>query len=290
MNTGALVMAAGMMLGLGVALSVLLALANKRLRVVEDPRIDQIEEMLPHANCGACGFAGCRGFAEKLVAGAASPDQCVVNSREMTRAIARLLGVDVAEREKRVARLACAGGNNVARTDARYLGLQTCIAATLVGGGGKGCVWGCLGLSDCKDACPFDAIVMNEHGLPVVDDDKCTACGACVRACPRRLFSLHPISHRLWVACESEASGREAEDQCEVACTGCGRCAMDAPPGLIAIQRNLATVNYDKNDLAAPAAIQRCPTGAIVWLDDKRGCLKGRAAKKIFRKMPLPVG
>lgn len=278
------------MAGLGVSLSAVLALANKRLHVEEDPRIDLVEEMLPMANCGACGTAGCRAFAEAVVAGELPPGKCTVNTPEMIDRIARFLGVDAGTQERRVARLACAGGAHVARTRARYQGMQTCRAAALVSGGGKGCAWGCLGLADCQEVCDFGAITMDEHGLPVVDEEKCTACGACVEVCPRDLFSLHPVSHRLWVACKSQARGEEAEAECEVACTGCGRCAADAAPGLITILNNLATVDYRLNERASVDAIQRCPTGAIVWLDEDVGAIKGPAAKKILRKNPLPLG
>jgi len=176
--------AASFMAAIGLVLAAVLALANKRLAVVEDPRIDQVEDLLPHANCGACGTPGCRAFAEQLVAGQARPGQCSVNSKEMNRLIANFLGVDVGNVEKRVARLACAGGNHVARSHARYSGLDTCRAATLVSGGGKGCVWGCLGFGDCGEVCDFDAITMDRQRLPVVDAVRCTACGDCVEACP----------------------------------------------------------------------------------------------------------
>ena len=278
------------MLVLGVVLASTLALANKKLYVYEDPRIDVVEDMLPRANCGACGVAGCRAFAEAVVAGELSPSKCTSNSTEMTHTIAEYLGVEVTVEEKRVARLACAGGNHVAWTRAHYEGMvQTCRAAALAGGGGKECVWGCLGLGECADACTFDAITMSKQGLPVVDVEKCTACGDCVEACPRDLFSIHPISHRLWVACKNQLMGEEAERQCEVACTGCGRCEMDAAPGLVSIVDNLAVVNYEHNGKADPKAIQRCPTGAIVWLDDEGGATKGTAAKRIARERRLPV-
>ena len=283
-------MTAGLlMLGLGLILAVVLAMANKKLHVEEDPRIDEVEEMLPLANCGACGFAGCRAFAEAIVKGEASPGKCSVNSAEMTAAIAAFLGVSVGAEEKRVARLACAGGRYVAWIRARYKGMPSCRAASLVAGGGKGCAWGCLGFGDCAKACRFKAITMGEQGLPVVDLDKCTACGDCVAACPRNLFSIHPVSHRLWVACKSRLRGDEALAECDVACTGCGRCALDAPGGLITITDNLATIDYSKDHRSAQAAIQRCPTGAIVWFDDEEGTVQGAAAKPILRKTALPI-
>jgi Fe-S-cluster-containing hydrogenase component 2 len=130
---------------------------------------------------------------------------------------------------------------------------------------------------------------MDTHGLPVVDEDKCTACGDCVDICPRELFSLHPIDHRLWVACKNQEKGDEAVAECAVVCTGCGRCAADSPEGLIAMANNLAVIDYSKNRLASQLAIQRCPTGAIVWLRDHAAVEKGKEAKKIIRKSPLPA-
>jgi Na+-translocating ferredoxin:NAD+ oxidoreductase RNF subunit RnfB len=273
---------------LGFVLAAILAIANRRLYVAEDPRIDEVEEMLPNTNCGACGSPGCRAFAEACVGGSANPSQCTVSSKEMTAFIAEYLGVELGDKEKVVARLACAGGNHVSRMRAHYSGLETCRAAVAAGGGGKACTWGCLGLADCEVSCDFDAITMDDHGLPVVDEEKCVACNDCVEACPLDLFSLHPVSHKLWVACKSLAEGDEALADCEVACTGCARCAADAPAGLIEIRNNLAVVDYSKNQLATPLPIQRCPTGAIVWLENQKA-IKGPAAKKIIRRSPLPI-
>ncbi len=279
------------MAGLGSLLAGLLALANRLLFVYEDPRIDIVEELLPHANCGACGHPGCRPFAEGLVKGSTDPGLCTVNSREMTLTIANYLGVEVGKHEKRVARLACAGGRHVARIRASYRGLQSCRAAAVVSGGHKGCTWGCLGFGDCAAVCDFEAISMDSNSLPVVDEEKCTACGDCVEVCPKQLFSIHPVSHQLWVACKNQDQEEEAEADCEVTCTACGRCVADAPEGLITLRQNLAVIDYAKNALASRVAIERCPTGAIVWLHRHRGAQKGsRARKKVVRKEPLPLG
>lgn len=280
--------AGGFMAILGTLLAGLLAVANKRLYVFEDPRIGEVEELLPKSNCGACGTAGCRNFAELVVEGRIAPAKCTVNAPEMNAYIASFLGVSLGNVEKRVARLACAGGNHVAYVRARYEGVGTCRAAATVSGGGKACAWGCLGLGDCAAVCDFEAIHMNLHGIPEVDAGLCTACGDCVEVCPKDLFSLQPLSHKLWVACKSRADGNVSEAQCEVACTACGKCVMDAAPGLIRLDNNLAVIDYARNHLASPVAIERCPTGAIVWLEDGRA-RKGREAKKIIRKEALPV-
>jgi len=275
--------AVGAIGGLTIILATALVLANRKLHVYEDPRIDLVEEMLPHTNCGACGFPGCRPFAEALTKGEALPGKCTVSSDEGREQIASFLGVDVGGEEKVVARLACAGGTNVARNHARYHGEQSCRAAARVAGGGKGCFWGCLGLGDCDVACDFDAIHMNAYGLPVVDEALCTACGDCVEVCPKDLFSLHKESHRLWVACRSEEAGDEILEDCEVACTACARCEMDAPRGLITMKKHLPVVDYSSPH-QTKTPIERCPTGAIVWIDPSGGPVKGPAAKKIIRK------
>ncbi len=275
--------------GLTVVLALMLILANKKLYVYEDPRIDVVEDLLPHANCGACGQPGCRPFAELLVSGDVLPGKCTVSSEEGRLAIAEFLGVDLGSEEKRVARLACAGGTNVALNRAKYQGLESCQAASLVSGGGKGCFWGCLGHGDCEVVCDFDAITMNAFSIPVVDVEKCTACGDCVEVCPKDLFSLQPVSHRLWVACKNLEDGDEILEECQVGCTACGKCAMDAPGNLIAMEHNLPVIDYSENH-QTQVPIQRCPTGAIVWLDEKMGVIKGKESKKIIRKGERQIG
>jgi Na+-translocating ferredoxin:NAD+ oxidoreductase RNF subunit RnfB len=280
----------GFMAVLGSILASILVLANKRLFVYEDPRIDDVEDLLPRANCGACGSPGCRPFAEGLIDGTYEPAQCTVNAKETNELIANYLGVDLGAQEKRVARLACAGGSHVAFIRASYAGMSSCRAAALVSGGGKGCSWGCLGMGDCAVVCDFDAISMNKYGLPVVNEERCTACNDCVEVCPKDLFELHSVNEQLFVACKNLEKGEEAESQCEVICTACERCAVDSPEGLIDIRHNLAVVDYRKNDLASKVAIERCPTGAIVWFDKQGGYQVGKDAKKIIRKEMLPIG
>lgn len=252
--------------GVGLVFGVFIAIANKRLWVWEDPRIDVVAQMLPNANCGACGRPGCRAFAEGAVEGKISPSECTVAGDSVHAAIAEFRGVDAGSAVRRVARVLCAGGSDVAVVQAEYRGLGTCSAAAAVAGGAKGCAWGCLGLADCERSCTFDAIRMSETGLPVVDVAKCTACGDCVEACPKGLFTILPLDAHLLVQCRNLIGGDDALDECRVACTACGKCVQDAEPGLISVESGVAMVDYERIALAEPRAVERCPTGAIVWL------------------------
>lgn len=281
---GEIIIAVAILTGLGLLFAIILAVAYKKLRVYEDPRIDQVEEMLPGSNCGACGQPGCRAFAEKVVGNEQPPSKCSVSSPEGLEKIASYLGVDAGSQEKRVARLLCAGGKEEAHNRASYKGgLNTCRGEAVVAGGPKDCNWGCLGLGDCESVCDFDSITMNADGLPVVNPDTCTACGDCVEICPKDLFVIMPIEQKLIVQCKSLLEGDPALERCSVACNGCSRCASDAAPGVIKIENGLARINYELNNLAGPEATKRCPTGAIVWLESEQQFA-------ITEKDPLPLG
>ena len=256
--------------GVGLFFGILIAMANKKFYVWEDPRIGEVEELLPNSNCGACGLPGCRAFAEAVVDGNEQPSGCTVMGEEDLADVASYLGVDAGEANKRVARLLCAGGKNEAARNSDYAGLETCKAAASVAGGGKACNWGCLGLADCEDVCLLDAIYMNDDLLPVVIPERCTACNDCVVACPKDLFELMPIEQKLIVQCKNLLKGDAAEDLCSVACNTCNRCVVDSEPGVIEIIDNLAVINYEKNELTSPKAIERCPTEAIVWVEGQQ--------------------
>ncbi len=256
--------------GVGMTFGALIALANARFRVEEDPRVDALSDILPGANCGACGFAGCRAFAEAVIDGRTPPAKCTVMSEGEREDVSDLLGVDAGAIDRQVARLLCAGGSDVAPRKASYIGLESCAAAVAVSGGGKGCAWGCVGFGDCAVACDFDAIRMGPTDLPIVDVEKCTACNDCVEVCPLDLFALYPVDDHLFVQCRNLLDGDAAEAVCSVACTACKRCVQDAADGLISIRQGLAVIDYDRIELENPAAIERCPTGAIVWIEGQQ--------------------
>lgn len=262
-----LLTAPAIMTGIGLFFGTVLAIAQRFLKTDEDPRIEATNEMLPGTNCGACGQPGCLAFAEKLVAGVLDPSRCTVSSTDAIEQIAEYLQVDAGHTEKLVARVRCAGGRVQAHQIAEYRGFESCRAAALVSGGGKGCSWGCLGLGDCERACTFDAIHMNTNGLPQVDIDKCRACPDCVAACPRDIMELVPLAQNLYVQCNIPLAGAAATQLCATACDACGRCAADAAPGLIHMENNLPLIDYSAGGPALPNAVFRCPTGAIVWIE-----------------------
>lgn len=267
MSASAILTSVAILGGVGLTFGALIALVHRKMWVWVDPRIDTVAGLLPGSNCGACGLAGCQAFAEAAVEGEVTPATCTVMGPGEIDIVAGYLGVQAGESKKVVARLLCAGGSNVSTQKADYHGIESCGAAVAVGGGGKGCAWGCVGLADCAVACDLDAIRMNEFELPVVDPELCTACNDCVEACPLDLFVLMPLEHNLIVQCRSLLAGDAATDVCSVACDACGRCAVDAKPGLIEMRSGLAVIDYDKIELAEPAATARCPTGAIKWVE-----------------------
>jgi Na+-translocating ferredoxin:NAD+ oxidoreductase subunit B len=266
--------AAAALAGLAAGLATLLLFASRRLAIDEDPRLAAIQAALPGINCGACGRPSCQAFADALIAGTVTPAACSVSSPAVRSRIARFLGVPEGEARRRVARLACAGDRRRAPFQAQYRGEPSCAAAAQVAGGGKACAWGCLNLGDCVHACTFDAIRLTEHALPEVDESRCTACGDCVSACPKDLFRLEPADNPIWVACVNPGEGNALVDVCSVACTACGKCAFDAP-GWIRMDGNLPVVRVnaaaDAGGGRPPrASIDRCPTGAIVWVEAGR--------------------
>ncbi|MFW6035507.1 MAG: RnfABCDGE type electron transport complex subunit B [Halothermotrichaceae bacterium] len=248
--------------GLGALLAAGLGFASVKFSVEQDERIEQAEEALPGANCGACGYAGCSAFAEAVVAGEAPVDGCPVGGEKTARLLADIMGLESSSEEKVIAQVLCQGGWKETQRLAEYQGIQSCKAADMVSGGTKSCQYGCLGLGDCAAVCPFDAIVMNENGLPEIDPDKCTGCGKCVEECPRNVITLAPMSSKNHIRCRSYEQGKIVRKICEVGCIGCGICAKVCPVDAITMEDNLAVIDYDKCNNCGLCA-EKCPTGAI---------------------------
>ena len=232
--------------GLGLVAAYGLSLASKKFHVDVDPRLETIEGILPSLNCGACGYAGCSGFAVGLLEGEVEPTGCAPGGETVITALAEFLGLEVGDVVKQIVFLQCGGDNEKATKEAEYEGVYDCRAAILVGGGGKACRYSCVGYGTCEAVCPFDAIVMGPNGLPVVYPDKCTACNKCVVACPRDVLTLEPISHEVRVRCTSSDAGGRVRKVCQVGCTGCGICEKVCPVEAVKVENNLAFIDPGK--------------------------------------------
>lgn len=264
MDTTSLI-AISIMGGLGLFFAVVLAIADKKLHVEENPLISCVLELLPNANCGACGSAGCHDFAVKLVEGNAPITDCPIGGPELANELSHLLGVAVEGDIRKVARVLCRGGRNESvRKEVVYHGPGSCAAITLVSGGEKLCFYGCLGGGDCVEACPVNAIYMTENGLPEVIEELCTGCGLCAKACPRDVIEIHPINRTLFVFCKNQDDPKTARKVCRVACIGCGICARKSE-GSISMQNSLAVIDYSRLD-ASLIPVEKCSTGAIGFI------------------------
>ncbi|MFH1852195.1 MAG: RnfABCDGE type electron transport complex subunit B [Candidatus Neomarinimicrobiota bacterium] len=250
--------------GLGLLFSAGLAVANKKLYVEEDPRIAQVLEELPGANCGGCGYPGCANFADNIVAGKAAVNGCPVNTADGAEAIARIMGVDAESGERLIARVICRGGDYETAKKGVYNGIQSCTSAHLMGGGDRLCDYGCIGYGECVAVCPFDAMYMNENHLPVVIEDKCTGCGNCAEICPRNVIEMHPESHKLFIMCKNEDAAKEARATCIKACIACGICIRAVEDGEIIIEKNLARIDYDKYGRVPVIPTDKCSTNSFV--------------------------
>lgn len=247
---------------LGLLFGIGLAIASKKLAVQIDPRLEKIAGLLPGSNCGACGAAGCFGFAESLLGGKLSADGCRVSADAVKEKIAGLLGQKLEKKIKSTAILHCNGGTRV-KDKFLYQGIETCVAANLVLGGQKECVFGCLGFGDCVLACPFGAITMSAEGLPLVDPKKCRACNKCVVACPKKLFSLVPISGKIYVACSSHDLGKDTKAVCSVGCIACRLCEKACKFDAIHVINNLAVIDYNKCT-SCGECVKVCPVKTIL--------------------------
>lgn len=274
---------------LGLLLALLLYLVAQKFKVEEDPRIDEIEAVLPGANCGGCGRAGCRDFASSAVAAPNLDNHfCPVGGNAVMEKVAAILGYEVVKKAPQVAVLRC-NGTCAARPKVNvYDGVKSCRAEASLYGGETLCSFGCLGQGDCVAACNFGALSMDpETGLPVIDEGKCTACGSCVKACPKGLIELRdkgPRGMRMVVVCRNQDKGPAAKKACANACIGCGLCFKTCQHEAITLENNLAYIDFGKCKLCRECEAV-CPTGAIHGINfpkplDKEAVKERIAARK----------
>lgn len=251
---------------IGVVAAIILFFVAQKFKVIEDPRIDEVEEVLPAANCGGCGFAGCRNFAEEIVkAGNMEGFNCPVGGADLMTDVGKVLGLEAEIKDPEIAVLLCNGTCENSPQKVKYDGVKSCFVANALFSGEGGCAYGCLGCGDCVEACDFDAMYMDEvTGLPIVKDN-CIACGACVKACPRNILELRPRGkkdRRIFVSCVNKEKGGPAKKNCSVACIGCGKCEKVCKFDAITIENNLAYIDAVKCKLCRKCAPE-CPTNAI---------------------------
>lgn len=256
---------------IGLIAALVLYVCSKKFAVKEDPRIGQVAELLPGANCGGCGYPGCGGFADALVkaadGGSLEGMLCPVGGADVMGKVADLLGMAIANSEPKVAVVRCNGSCEHRPKIAEYSGLRTCTAMHACGTGETACGYGCLGCGDCVEACSFGGITINpETGLPEVNEDLCTSCGACVKACPRNIIELRkkgPKNRRVYVGCVNKDKGAVSMKACKVSCIGCGKCAKECAFDAIKVEGNVAYIDADKCRLCRKCE-KACPTHAIV--------------------------
>ena len=252
---------------LGLVLALVLYIVADRFKVEEDPRIDEVEKVMPGANCGGCGFAGCRAFADAAVkAPNLDNNYCPVGGNDVMKKVAAILGYEVKEKAPMVAVVRCNGSCEARPRINEYDGYASCRVKAALYAGDTACAFGCLGCGDCVAACAFGAISMDPAtGLPVVDESKCTACGACAKACPKSIIEIRPKGPRgmrLYVSCLNRDNGPAAKKACASACIGCGICAKTCTHGAITVENNVAYIDPAKCKLCRECEAV-CPTGAI---------------------------
>jgi len=246
--------------GIGLVSAVALAIADKYLSVPEDPRIERVSSLLPGANCGGCGFAGCADYARAIIAKGADLNLCAPGGAVCSNAIASLLGRAAVALEKRTALVLCCGDDDEATRRAAYNGINDCAAAQATAGGDKGCSYGCLGYGSCARVCPANAITVRS-GLAKVDKKRCIACGKCVTVCPRKIIRLAPAAATIHVLCSSKDKGPAVKKVCGTGCIGCRLCTKLAD-GAITMDGFLAVIDYS-TPLTNEETVAVCPTHCI---------------------------
>jgi electron transport complex protein RnfB len=249
--------------GLGLLFALGLGIASKIFHIEVDPRIEEAIEALPGANCGACGFAGCKGYAEAVIKDPeVSPNLCAPGEEETANALASISGKQASAGDKKMAVVCCAGSEDKVERTFTYDGILDCESAAILYGGNKACKYGCLGYGSCVKVCPFKAISMNGIMLPVVNKNRCTGCGKCLTVCPKGVIKLVPKSATLYIACNSKDKGASVKKLCEVGCIGCKLCVKACEKEAMNFEDNLAFIDYSKCD-DCRTCMEKCKSSSI---------------------------
>ncbi len=272
---------------LAIVAAVILYFVAQKFKVFEDPRIDDVEEALPSANCGGCGYAGCRAFAEAIVkSGTLEGFNCPVGGADIMTDVGKVMGLEAAIAEPQIAVVRCNGTVKNSPAKVKYDGISSCAAAATIFSGEGGCSFGCLGLGDCEESCDFDAIHVNPKTMIPEVTSNCVACNACVIACPKDIIELRNVGkkeRRIFVSCVNEEKGAPAKKNCDVACIGCSKCFNVCPFDAIEMKNNRAYIDYEKCKLCRKCVVV-CPTEAIHEINFPLKKLKTEVKKEIPKK------
>lgn len=260
-NWTSMAIAVGIMVGVALVLGVCILLISRICNIKEDPRIGEVTELLAGANCGACGYPGCSGYAKALIDGTANLDACGQTSAEHKVQISNILGIQVdGAAEPTIAVVSCCGGNQC-KDKYAYQGYGNCVNQSMLAGGRKACSAGCMGSGSCVDACPYLCIECYD-GYAHIDPDLCRSCGLCIRTCPKNIIKRVPVSAKVYIACSSNCRGKDVMSVCETGCIACGKCQRVCPSQAIQLVDNLPVIDYAKCT-GCEQCLESCPRHCI---------------------------
>lgn len=264
-----ILIAAGIMGALGLLFGAVLSIIGQKFSVPVDPVQQSVRELLPGANCGACGYPGCDGYATAVASGKAPVNSCPVGGDSVSAKIGEVMGVRADAQVKMAAMVMCRGGMDRCGTRFTYEGPQDCKSAVLVASGDKACAYSCLGFGDCQKACPYGAITINDQRLAVVDETKCKGCTMCVASCPRGILKMMPTGHAIRRKCSTKDRGKAVRDICETGCVSCGKCERMCKFGALKMVNGLPEVDHDKC-VGCMQCADNCPTYALKARESER--------------------
>ncbi len=261
MDFNLILLAVVIVAGIGLLLGVILAVVSSLMAVPKDEKVEALTEALPGANCGACGYSGCEGYAKALSSGEAAPGKCSPGGEECVNALSKILGVEATSVEKKTALVHCMGSADNAGEKMEYQGVMSCRGAMTLHGGMSSCTFGCIGLGDCMNVCPYGAISLC-NGVAHIEPALCKGCSMCVNACPKNIISFVPLKNMAVVRCTNCQKGADARKVCKTACIGCKKCEKVCEVGAVKVENFKATVDPSKCT-GCMKCVEACPQGSI---------------------------